>query len=80
MITAKQWKEKYPMAFDDYCAGVVEEIQLDAFRAGMEFAAKVKVPFPKLNHPLSVELFEEGLNYKTNAILTTAQQLTEIPR
>ena len=58
----------------------IEAIQLDAFRAGMEFAAKVKVPFPKLNHPLSVELFEEGLNYKTNAILTAAAQLTEVPR
>ena len=79
MITAKQWKEKYPMAFDDYCAGVVEQIQLDAFKAGMEFAAKVANEF-KLGKCSGWIDLDKHKSEAINAILTAAAQLTEVPR
>lgn len=47
MKTAKDWMETFDPAWEDRCGerpeltmGAIETIQLDAFRAGMEHAAK----------------------------------------
>lgn len=37
--------------------------------ATLEHAAEVKMPFPKISHPIEQELFEAGLEAKTKAIL-----------